>query len=446
MLLGVIAPGQFEELFRNLSVPAGERALPEPGSVPFDVPAVMAEQTPPRHRGRRPAAERGGRVMRRLGTIAAVALAFAGLVAAAPAAEADWITYVTNHNVWVARPDGSGAHAVTRDGTAAVSYRSPSMDDHGVIVAGHGEEIVRLRQSGAVLSHFDPPAAVDSTGAPIDGVPQAVAVSPGGRRVAFTYATYTCPPGADCGARQVLLYSYADRATPVTTFGEQFDLHNPAWLDDNRVLEFGGHFRQVNVDTPGGGDDDAVHWFEDAGNEDLGDGELSRAGDRFAAVRSYGSGTHIGIYHVEGGVGGDVELACVTGTDATLSSPTWSPDGRELAFAHAQGIEVLPLPSVAAGDCAGATSSRLVIPGGQEPDWSPAPLETTRPSPSGPVTHPQPAQPARLAAPRSVRLKALLRRGVVVRVSGPAGRVTVRATARRRAVGTGRARLPRPAP
>jgi mannose-6-phosphate isomerase-like protein (cupin superfamily) len=43
-LLGVIAPGEFEQLFRNLSVPAGERALPGPGTVPFDIPAVMAEQ------------------------------------------------------------------------------------------------------------------------------------------------------------------------------------------------------------------------------------------------------------------------------------------------------------------------------------------------------------------------------------------------------------------
>jgi mannose-6-phosphate isomerase-like protein (cupin superfamily) len=44
-LLGVIAPGEFEQLFRNLSVPAGERALPTPGTVPFDVAAVIAEQT-----------------------------------------------------------------------------------------------------------------------------------------------------------------------------------------------------------------------------------------------------------------------------------------------------------------------------------------------------------------------------------------------------------------
>ena len=43
-LLGVMVPGAFEQLFRNLSVPAGERTLPAPGSVPFDVAAVMAEQ------------------------------------------------------------------------------------------------------------------------------------------------------------------------------------------------------------------------------------------------------------------------------------------------------------------------------------------------------------------------------------------------------------------
>jgi hypothetical protein len=43
-MLGIMTPGAFEQLFRNLSVPAGERALPEPGRVPFDVPAVMAEQ------------------------------------------------------------------------------------------------------------------------------------------------------------------------------------------------------------------------------------------------------------------------------------------------------------------------------------------------------------------------------------------------------------------
>ena len=44
-MLGVMTPGAFEQLFRNLSVPAEARTMPAPGTVPFDIPAVMAEQT-----------------------------------------------------------------------------------------------------------------------------------------------------------------------------------------------------------------------------------------------------------------------------------------------------------------------------------------------------------------------------------------------------------------
>ena len=43
-MLGVMTPGGFEELFRNLGVPAAARTLPPPGTVPFDLRAVMAEQ------------------------------------------------------------------------------------------------------------------------------------------------------------------------------------------------------------------------------------------------------------------------------------------------------------------------------------------------------------------------------------------------------------------
>jgi mannose-6-phosphate isomerase-like protein (cupin superfamily) len=43
-MLGVMTPGGFEELFRTLGVAADERRLPPAGAVPFDLPAVMAEQ------------------------------------------------------------------------------------------------------------------------------------------------------------------------------------------------------------------------------------------------------------------------------------------------------------------------------------------------------------------------------------------------------------------
>jgi quercetin dioxygenase-like cupin family protein len=43
-MLGLMTPGGFEALFRNLGVAAGGRRLPPAGAVPFDLPAVMAEQ------------------------------------------------------------------------------------------------------------------------------------------------------------------------------------------------------------------------------------------------------------------------------------------------------------------------------------------------------------------------------------------------------------------
>jgi mannose-6-phosphate isomerase-like protein (cupin superfamily) len=43
-VLGIMTPGGFSGLFRELGMPAGARTLPAPGTVPFDVPRVMAEQ------------------------------------------------------------------------------------------------------------------------------------------------------------------------------------------------------------------------------------------------------------------------------------------------------------------------------------------------------------------------------------------------------------------
>jgi quercetin dioxygenase-like cupin family protein len=44
VMLGIITPGAFEQLFRDLSIPAAARRLPPPGTVPFDIPAVMRAQ------------------------------------------------------------------------------------------------------------------------------------------------------------------------------------------------------------------------------------------------------------------------------------------------------------------------------------------------------------------------------------------------------------------
>jgi quercetin dioxygenase-like cupin family protein len=45
VVLGIITPGAFEEMFRTVGVPADSRTLPAPGSVALDIPTLMGVMT-----------------------------------------------------------------------------------------------------------------------------------------------------------------------------------------------------------------------------------------------------------------------------------------------------------------------------------------------------------------------------------------------------------------
>jgi hypothetical protein len=341
--------------------------------------------------------------------IAALAVSAAALAGAATA-QADSIAYIADHDVWVAEPDGSNRHRVTNDGTADWPYRSPSQADDGTIAAAHGTDLVRLRQNGQVLSRIDPPDATDSAGQVIGGHPVHVAISPDGKRVAYTYVHFNCPPGASCGTRPVTLVAPADSTAVLA----ELNLNAPSWASNDRLLVFGGFLRAVNHWTPGQASE--TLWFDDTdlfgveNGTDLGDGEL--LGDRLVGVRGYGDNVHLMFFKVgAGGFGAPPAYACNTGYEATLDSPTWSPDGGRIAFAHKDGVEVLPLPSVEP-DCPGASSGTVVIPGGSEPDWGPAPVAPGPApctgacgGPAGPAKPATPATPAKPAPPAAAKAK-----------------------------------------
>ncbi|HZB74734.1 MAG TPA: hypothetical protein VE526_00825 [Solirubrobacteraceae bacterium] len=345
------------------------------------------------------------------------------------AAAADSIVFVKDANVWLASGDGSKLHQVTTDGTAADPYRVPVQADDGTIAASHGQAIVRLRQNGEVIGTIDPGPLTNSVGQPVDGPPVNLAISPDGSRIAYTLVGFSCPVGADCGARPVTAYTAADALTPASRWGA-VHRRNPSFVTDSRALVFGGYLGQVN--THDLGDAAEVHWFDDqdiygqADATDLGDGELNRQGSRLAAVRGYGADTHVIWYDVSGDAATQEPPAlpqarCKTGKEAGLHGPTWSPDGESLAIGSADGIWV----KRGVGSC-DSPAPVLLLPGGSQPDWGPAdvnPQPRTGPATdpgTGPGTGPAPA-PGPGGAPAitvaGAKARTVARRGLPVRVS-----------------------------
>jgi hypothetical protein len=309
----------------------------------------------------------------------------AALVAAtcAQPAHADSIVFIKEHNVWIANPDGSGARALTADGDADRPYRSPSQADDGRISAGHRTEIVQLDRQGGQLARFQPDVAVSADGA----------------KVAYTVYGHSCVIGLSCGSRQMTGYVSADGTA---SHGYELGLTGPEWISGDTVLGFGGLFRQVLLDAIGTANSDATVWFNDPGNFTLRDGELSRQGDRLALLRDEGDAAHLVVFAVPAAHEAP-RPACMTDAEATLDDPTWSPDGTRLAFAHAEGIEVLSLPVVTAGECPGAQSVGVVIPGGSEPDWGPADVQPPYTITADPV--------------RGAKLRKALRKGLKLTVA-----------------------------
>lgn len=310
--------------------------------------------------------------MRRLTALLAGLLTTAAI--AAPCALADSIVFERAGNVWVVNPDGTGQRPVT----TADGYSNPTQADDGAILAVKGGMIHRMDRSGKLLN---------LAGDPSGSGPLVAQVAPGGALVAYHYNnTGPITPG---------LRTALSHATRQTNNDEIFNIGgwiNPSWIGNERVLMFDGS-QTFTGDT-------LIHtvgvtgtqpWFED-GDLSLVGGEVDASQTRLAAT----DGAIIRLYRLNAPPPALPEARCdVRGGDGAIFRPTWSPDGRMLAWQQGDGIYAMP---VNLDTCAG--ESELVVLGGEAPDWGPA------------------AAGRRLtaSAPRRMGLSALLR-GLKLRVN-----------------------------
>lgn len=297
----------------------------------------------------------------------------AGTVASTVAGTASGtIVFVKDHNVWIARGDGSGARALTTDGSYAAPYGSPTQSDGGVVVATHVERLVRMNQSGRVLTVLDPAPLPTSVGVAIDGAPVDAAISPDGASIAYTFTKYLTPSGASSGFRSATGYTAADRLTDPAPMRSTY-FWAPSWVGNSRTLQTGGGGSHVNLHDLGA---EPVHWFDDDDiylpSTDLGNSQLSRDGRYLTAIRGYAADAELYWYAVAGearsGPPPAVPEPLCKIPAVGIDNPTWGPDSDSLAWQEPDGIWT----RANARDC--DAQSALVIPGGSEPFWSPAAL------------------------------------------------------------------------
>jgi hypothetical protein len=383
--------------------------------------------------------------------------ALVALAVAAPAASADSIAYVKHGDIYLSTSDGARQYRVTTTG----GYSDVSQADDGTMIGLYGVRLHRLSRTGRVLADFDTPVS-DTRPAPAKTFygPYDPAISPDGKKVAYTYYYMTQSQSPTCFPPTCVTtineggtgYSWADRQTgwDDPALGKHSGWRNPSWVDDDTVMisdPTHAFNYDVILDTISDGDTgNLVHgWFSDTvdNNPHVAGGDVSRDRRRLAFVTG-GSDETLTLYGVPSFPttfrDGDAPvstrpLVCYRYSGPTggkFSTPTFSPDGGRLAWSEADGINVVSVPDLANGCTLDGASPKasMLIPGGTQPDWGPAPV------PAGSGAHGGGGGLAVKSA--DAKLRKALKKGFTVRVRVPgAGRLSATATRGGRKVASG---------
>ena len=328
-------------------------------------------------------------------TAASAPGAAASAPAAHDAASAGSILYKKGGRLHVISPSGRGRHAIPR----SRGLSNSSQDDRGRIVAQRGIYLHRLSRRGRRLNRPITTAFRTSRILPAFKGPFFPEVSPDGRKIAYTYSFTEShyDPGCQCVSTAPSLntaYTWSNRfvENPDARFGHMRFYSRASWMGNSNVVgttpnlyDYAGNVLDtVAVDPLGGGADSYRGWFTDCTDcssiqtlqkYPLDDGEVTRQRDKAVFVtgelNATQAGSELSVHPMPAPPTAVPPRSCrIRGASGKFSSPSWSPDGRSLAWADRRGIWVGKLGSLAGADC--EVTRKLVVSGGANPDWGPA--------------------------------------------------------------------------
>jgi hypothetical protein len=303
----------------------------------------------------------------------------AGLTALATgSASASSIVFVKNYNVYEVSPSAAATlqRQLSANGAQTGAYLSPTEADNGVVVAVYETNTDGMFISWNADGSYRGAATTDPGGGVGNSVPLSADVDPGDGMIGYGYMYFGGP------ADSYNTYPQVDVQNPNTAYVSGQYPSYQGYLSPRYVFSTGTYGMipdgtpQIDVQQPPNG---PMPWITLPSGYNVDSFDESRTSPRRVLVEYDNGTTHsVALYQEDATPPGPATQLCsgypLSAPSVGNSLPRWSPDGTQIVWSDAQGVEISAAPVNDNGTC--ALSPKLLVAGGAQADWGPAEIGT----------------------------------------------------------------------